>query len=136
MKGKIVVIIVALLVTSWLAGGVKFGSAQDDEIDLSRETAQEFVTSHVKYCPEWEKARLGNAMPLTDLQGRLIAYLFPLFDEQGQIVGKVVVGNSLYDYRVLEAGNASLPSPPGPVEVREGWRCLKAPSVNLNEQPI
>jgi hypothetical protein len=82
----------------------------EDDMELAKTAGTAFIKT-AKVHPEWEDALLVEGKELHDLEGRVIAYLFTLSEDE-QAIGRVVVGSSAYNYDVLEAGPALAPQLP------------------------
>ncbi len=109
------VLALVLLVSTIALGGAAAATASD--VEQARRSGQSFVDNATILYPEWRGAHLAGGEAYNNLEGRVNAFMFPI-QKNGQALGRIVVGSSLYGYDVLEAGAAPPPSIPDVSEVK------------------
>jgi len=92
--------------------------AQQDDLKICKESGEEFVSESLETTsPEWEGAELVNGTAYHDLQGNVISYVFGVAKD-GKSIGYLVVGNSCYNYNVIEAAETTPPIIPNEDEAK------------------
>ena len=92
-------------------------AAQVSDRELAMEAAETFVVdTGLMIFPEWANAKLSEGEAYTDLRGNLVSYVFAV-SVDGKPNGRVVVGSSVYEYGVLQAGPGPLPVLPTVSEI-------------------
>ena len=105
---------------------VAFGndSANESDIELVKEIAQAEVAENVGNRPKWEGAEATGGQPYCNLEGDVICYWFAV-SKEGDVLGSVVVGSSLYEHLIFQVGGGSPPQIPTADEVSSSVeKCL------------
>jgi hypothetical protein len=113
---RILAIILAVVLTLALSvTSVTFAAGGKKEVNLAQEAGQDWLDSTVAVTGEpleWINARLTNPQVYYDLEGKPNAYMFAI-ENNGEVVGYIIVGSSDYGYAMFEAGDVpplSIPS--------------------------
>ena len=82
-------------------------SATGNDINVAEKSCENFVNNvGIEAFPQWQGSTITDGITLFDLQGNEMGYLFNIY-KAGKVLGKIVVGNSLYNYNVLEANDGN-----------------------------
>lgn len=122
-RTKIAAILSVILTMTLLLMSVSLtfvGISCDDELILARQAAHLELESDCGF-PQFEGAHLASAQPYYDLEGNLICYMFGVAKD-GEIMGTIIVGSSVYNNGILEINTAPPPSVPSAADVKE---CLE-----------
>jgi hypothetical protein len=116
MKGRFSWLLgVAMLLVASLAAPVSASARiQSDPALQARLAGQAFVDQMAASVPDlskWKGASVCSARPYYDLGGDINSYMFAI-QNQGEVVGHVLIGNSAYGFAVFEAGEAAPPKVP------------------------
>ena len=114
MKKILVIVLAVVLVLSLLLTSVAFAAGGKKEVNLAQEVGQAWLDSTVELIgepPEWIGARLTTPQAYYDLKGKPSAYMFAM-ENDGEVVGHIIVGSSAYGYPVFEAADSPPPSIP------------------------
>jgi hypothetical protein len=120
MKKILVIALAFVLALSLVLTSVTLAAGGKKEIVLAQEAGQAWLDSTVELIrepPEWIGARLTTPQAYYDLEGKPSAYMFTI-DNNGQVVGHMIVGSSAYGYPVFEAADCPPPSIPSADEVK------------------
>lgn len=109
-KTKPTLSILAILLLFILLSPFSKPALAANEIDTARTAGQIFInsTNIVGMHPSWQNASLDVGKSCFNLDNTVISYLFAI-KKNDKVAGRIVVGSSIYNYRVLEASEA--PSP-------------------------
>lgn len=112
---KILVIVLAVILTVTLSlTSVTFAAGGRKEVTLAQEAGQAWLERMVALTGEpleWLGAHLTTPQVCYGLDGRPSAYMFAM-ENNGQVVGYIVVGSSAYGYPMFEAADVPPPSIP------------------------
>jgi len=112
---KILVIVLAVVLTLSLSlTNVSFAAGGKKEVALAQQAGQVWLDSTVALTgepQEWIGACLTAPQVCYNLKGDLNAYIFAI-ENNGEVVGYIIVGSSAYGYPVFEAGDGAPPSIP------------------------
>jgi hypothetical protein len=118
---KILLIILAVtLALSLSLTSVIFAAGGKKEVTLAQESGQAWLEGMVTLTGEpleWLGAHLTTPQVCYGLDGRPSAYMFTM-ENNGEVVGYIVVGSSAYGYPMLEAADVPPPSIPSADEVK------------------
>ncbi|MCJ7515714.1 MAG: C39 family peptidase [Dehalococcoidia bacterium] len=113
MKIKTLIILVTVLVLFVISSASSIVLAGENQttnssdIDLAKQAGEKFIKEIcIDTFPEWNKSRLAEEMPLYNLENSQIGFVFAVVSNN-KVLGKIVVGNSLYNYSILEADNGN-----------------------------
>jgi len=110
VKNKLVIVLSVILTLTLLLTSVAFAAGGKKDITVAQEAGQAWLDSTVEP-PEWIGARLTTPQAYYDLEGKPSAYMFTI-ENNGQVVGHIIVGSSAYGYPVFEAADCPPPSIP------------------------
>lgn len=113
-KKKLSVVLAVTLALTLLLTGVAFADGGKNEVVLAQEAGQAWLYSTVEITGEpreWIGAHLTTPQVCYDLKGKPNAYMFAM-ENDGEVVGYVIVGSSDYGYPVFEAADVPPPSIP------------------------
>lgn len=103
---KILVIVLAVVLASALSlTSVTFAAGGKKEVALAQDAGQAWLDSTVAVTGEpleWVGARLTTPQVYYDLKGKPNAYMFAI-ENNGEVVGYIIVGSSDYGYAMFEA---------------------------------
>jgi hypothetical protein len=91
-------------------------ASKGQDIDVAQKAAQNWLEETFAINPElsqWKGATVVTPQPYENLEGEVNAYMFGVAGQNG-IVGHILVGSSLYNYDILEAGTSTPPAIPAP----------------------
>jgi hypothetical protein len=112
---KIPVIVLAVILTlTLLLTSVTFAAGGKKEVTLAEEAGQAWLERTVELTDEpleWVGAQLTTPEVCYDLNGKPNAYMFTM-ENNGEVVGYIIVGSSDYGYPVFEAADVPPPSVP------------------------
>lgn len=114
---KILLSLVVILILSLALSAVALSADDTSDVTLALKSGEEFIAAVAKRTnPEWENASLLNVKAYHDLQGNIISYMFTI-SKNSIPLGFMMVGNSQYNYSVLEASGGMRPVVPSYKEV-------------------
>jgi len=112
---KILVIVLAVVLTlTLLLTSVTFAARGNKEVDLAQEGGQAWLDRTVEFNGEpvqWIGAHLTAPQVCYDLKGKPNAYMFAI-ENDGVVVGYIIVGSADYGYPMFEAADVPPPSIP------------------------
>lgn len=118
---KILVIVLAVILTLGLSlSSVAFAGGAREEVVLAQEAGQAWLDRTIELTGEpveWAGARLTTPQVYYDLKGKPNAYMFAI-ENNGEVVGYIIVGSSDYGYAMFEAADVPPPSIPNADEVK------------------
>jgi hypothetical protein len=118
---KILVIIPSVILTlTLLLTNVTFAAGGKNEVALAQQAGQAWLDSTLASSGEpweWIGAYLATPQVFCDLKGKPDAYMFAI-ENNGEVVGYIIVGSSAYGYPLLEASDVPPPSIPSADEVK------------------
>ncbi len=121
-----ILLVFTLIITG--ATGMSVTAAEEDcstsntselyEAKIVQAAGEKFIAEAAESTsPEWEGVELLNSTAYHDLQGSVIGYMFTI-SKKGKTLGYIMVGNSQYNYDVLEAAETIPPSSPNEEEIK------------------
>ena len=116
MKKKLLIVLAVVLTLALLLTSLAFAAGGKNEVALAQEAGQAWLDSTVEP-PEWIGADLTAPQVCYGLDGRPSAYMFAI-ENNGEVVGYIIVGSSAYSYPVFEAADCPPPSIPSANEVK------------------
>jgi hypothetical protein len=112
---KIVAIVLAvILALSLVLTGVTFAAGGKEEVALAQQAGQTWLERTIELTGEplkWIGAHLTAPQVCYDLKGKPNAYMFAI-ENDGEVVGYIVIGSSAYGYPMFEAADVPPPSIP------------------------
>lgn len=120
MKKIWVIVLAVILILTLSLTSAAFGAGGGKAVALAQEAGQAWLDSTAAFIGEpveWVGAHVTAPQVCYDLEGKPSAYIFAM-ENDGQVVGHVIVGSSAYGYPVFEAGEAAPPSIPSADEVK------------------
>jgi len=137
VKGRVALILSLLLVVLLLMPAVAFANRGDlvqEDLSLAKHSAQMWLETQAESVfPEMDGANLTSTLPYYDLEDNLICYMFAL-SKNGEIVGTIVVGSSLYNYDIFEVNTGTPPPIPTAAEVSSSLE--EYPRLKAKEEDI
>jgi hypothetical protein len=120
VKKQLLIVLTVVLTLTLLLTSVTFGAGGKKEVTLAQEAGQAWLDSTVEP-PEWIGARLATPQVCYGLDGQPSAYMFAM-ENDGEVVGHIIVGSSAYGYPVFEAADCPPPSIPSADEVKSALK--------------
>lgn len=120
MKRKLLIVLSVILTLTLLLTSVAFAAGGNKEVALAQEAGQAWLDRTVELTGEpveWAGAHLTTPQVCYDLNGKPNAYMFAM-ENDGEVVGHIVIGSSGYGYPMLEAADVPPPSIPSADEVK------------------
>lgn len=120
MKRILVIVLAVILTLSLSFSSVAFAAGGKTEVALAQEAGQAWLDSTVALTGEpmeWLGAILTTPQVCCDLKGEPNAYTFAM-ENNGKVVGYVIVGSAAYGYPMFEAADVPPPSTPGADEAK------------------
>lgn len=120
MKKKLSIFLAVILTLTLLLTSLAFAAGGKKEVTLAQEAGQAWLDSTVELTGEplkWIGAHLTTQQVCCDLKGKPNAYLFAI-ENDGEVVGYTIIGNSDYGYPMLEAADCPPPSIPSGAEAK------------------
>jgi hypothetical protein len=111
VKKILVIALAAVLTLGLLLTGEAFAAGGKKEAYLAQDSGQVWLDSTVELTgepTEWVGARLTTPQVCYDLKGEPDAYMFAI-ENDGEVVGYIIVGSSDYGYPMLEAAPGAPP---------------------------
>lgn len=112
--------VISLFVVLVLLAGIvsPTGTSAQSDIELARQSGLASLADLVMDYPQWQGADLVNGQPYHDLGDQVNVYVFEI-NKANKALGHMIIGNSAYDYGMLEAGTALPPTVPETEEVQK-----------------
>lgn len=120
MKKKLSIVLAVILTLTLLLTGATFAAGGKNEVALAQEAGQAWLERTVELTgepPEWVGASLATPQVCYGLDGRPSAYMFAI-ENNGEVVGYIIVGSSAYGYPMFEAADVPPPSIPSDAEAK------------------
>lgn len=120
MKKILVIILAVILTLTLLLTSVTFGAGGKKDVALAQEAGQAWLDRTVALTGEpleWVGASLATPQVCYGLDGQPSAYMFAM-ENDGEVVGYIIVGSSAYGYPMFEAADVPPPSIPSADEAR------------------
>ena len=114
MKKKLVIVLAVVLTLTLVLTSVTFGAVGKKEVTLAQEAGQAWLDNMVALTGEpleWTGASLAAPQVCYDLKEKPNAYIFTM-ENDGEVVGYIIVGSSAYGYPMFEAADVPPPSIP------------------------
>ena len=120
MKKILVIVLAVILTLSLSLSSVTFAAGGEKEVELAQEAGQAWLDSTVELTGEpleWLGAHLTTPQVCYDLKGEPNAYMFAM-ENNGEVVGYIIVGSSAYGYPMFEAADIPPPAIPSADECK------------------
>ncbi len=123
MKRKLSIVLAIALTLILSLSSVAFAAGDkvtEEEVDVAQDAGQAWldrIAALTGEPSEWIGAHLTAPQVYYDLKGQPNAYMFAM-ENDGMVVGHIIVGSSAYGYPVFQAGESAPPSIPTADEVK------------------
>jgi hypothetical protein len=120
VRKRLSIVLTVILTLTLLLTSIAFAGGGKNEIALAQEAGQAWLDSMVELTDEplgWIDAQLTAPQVCYDLKGKPSAYMFAI-ENDGEVVGYIIVGSSDYGYPIFEAADVPPPSIPSTNEVK------------------
>ncbi len=118
MRKKLALLLATVSTLTLLASPFATASASPNvsDAEVAQQAGESYIAQRTAIFSQWAGASLANPETLYDLQNRVIAYQFTIIKDN-QPIGSAVVGSSLYNHVVMQAGSSLPPELPSSSEV-------------------